>query len=278
MTQSSGKVKVKEKVKEKGFKIADILAELGINKSLAASADLAVHSPVDGTEIGRLHSHSAQQLDAIIGNSVQAYSEWRTRPAPVRGELVRVMGNKLRQHKQSLGALVSWECGKIYQEGLGEVQEMIDICDFAVGLSRQLYGLTIASERPGHRMSETWHPMGPVGVISAFNFPVAVWCWNSALALVCGDSVIWKPSEKTPLTALAWRAIPTTAPSLSITKPRPAAQSLASCASASFCWKRFHRNRWFRFAQAICLCPRRYRRCCWLPVLNSAPASLPTVR
>ncbi|WP_269473243.1 L-piperidine-6-carboxylate dehydrogenase [Kineobactrum salinum] len=122
---------------------------------------------------------------------------------PKRGELVRVLGNKLREHKEALGALVTFECGKIYQEGLGEVQEMIDICDLAVGLSRQLHGLTIASERPGHRMSETWHPVGPVGIISAFNFPVAVWSWNAALAVVCGNSVIWKPSEKTPLTALA---------------------------------------------------------------------------
>ncbi|MEX0964022.1 MAG: aldehyde dehydrogenase family protein [Pseudohongiellaceae bacterium] len=191
----------------KVFNVADVLAELGIEAALTGRGDLIVHSPVDGAEIARLESHSAQQVDAIIGNAVTAYSEWRCRPAPARGELVRVLGNKLRQHKQALGALVTWECGKIYQEGLGEVQEMIDICDFAVGLSRQLYGLTIASERPGHRMSETWQPMGPVGVISAFNFPVAVWCWNAALALVCGDSVIWKPSEKTPLTALACKKL-----------------------------------------------------------------------
>jgi len=191
----------------KTFNVVDILAELGIDAALSASGDLVAHSPVDGAEIGRLTSHSPAQVDEIIGKSQQAYTEWRTRPAPVRGELVRVLGNKLREHKQSLGALITWESGKIYQEGLGEVQEMIDICDFAVGLSRQLYGLTIASERPGHRMSETWHPMGPVGVISAFNFPVAVWCWNAALALVCGDSVIWKPSEKTPLTALACKKL-----------------------------------------------------------------------
>jgi len=191
----------------KAFNVADILVELGIDTALSASGDLIVHSPVDGVEIGRVNSHSAPQVDEIIGSSLQAYTEWRTRPAPERGELVRVLGNKLREHKKSLGALVTAESGKIYQEGLGEVQEMIDICDFAVGLSRQLYGLTIASERPGHRMSETWHPMGPVGVISAFNFPVAVWCWNTALALVCGDSIIWKPSEKTPLTALACKKL-----------------------------------------------------------------------
>lgn len=191
----------------KTFTVADILAELDIASALSDKGDLVVHSPVDGAEIGRLHSHSAEQMDAIISNSQRAFEEWRSRPAPMRGELVRVLGNKLRENKHALGALVTWECGKIYQEGLGEVQEMIDICDFAVGLSRQLYGLTIASERPGHRMSETWHPMGPVGVISAFNFPVAVWCWNAALALACGDSVIWKPSEKTPLTALACKKL-----------------------------------------------------------------------
>ena len=128
-------------------------------------------------------------------------------PAPRRGELVRLLGEELRREKEALGALVTLEAGKIVQEGLGEVQEMIDICDFAVGLSRQLYGLTIASERPGHRMFETWHPLGPIGVITAFNFPVAVWSWNTALALACGDPVVWKPSSLTPLTALACRSI-----------------------------------------------------------------------
>ncbi|MDE1938202.1 MAG: aldehyde dehydrogenase family protein, partial [Alphaproteobacteria bacterium] len=139
--------------------------------------------------------------------SVEAFRIWRDVPAPKRGELVRLLGDELRAHKDALGRLVTVENGKILQEGLGEVQEMIDICDFAVGLSRQLYGLTIASERPGHRMMETWHPAGPVGVISAFNFPVAVWAWNAALALVCGDPVIWKPSAKTPLAALAVQAL-----------------------------------------------------------------------
>ncbi|HXL99109.1 MAG TPA: aldehyde dehydrogenase family protein, partial [Rhizomicrobium sp.] len=149
----------------------------------------------------------AKSIDAKIAKSVEAFRAWREVPAPKRGELVRLLGEELRAHKQELGRLVSLEAGKILQEGLGEVQEMIDICDFAVGLSRQLYGLTIASERPGHRMMEQWHPAGPVAIISAFNFPVAVWSWNAALALVCGDSVIWKPSEKTPLTALATQAL-----------------------------------------------------------------------
>lgn len=187
--------------------VTGILAELGIDPAQLHSGNLAVYSPVNGAEIARLTCASEAEVEQVIGNSCAAFEDWRSRPAPVRGELVRVLGNKLREHKQALGTLVTLECGKIYQEGLGEVQEMIDICDFAVGLSRQLYGLTIASERPGHRMSETWHPMGPVGVISAFNFPVAVWCWNAALALVCGDSVIWKPSEKTPLTALACKKL-----------------------------------------------------------------------
>ena len=146
-------------------------------------------------------------MEAIFANAKTAFKAWRIVPAPRRGELIRLLGEELRAAKADLGALVSWEAGKITSEGLGEVQEMIDICDFAVGLSRQLYGLTIASERPGHRMMETWHPAGPVGVISAFNFPVAVWSWNAALALVCGDPVIWKPSEKTPLTAMACQKI-----------------------------------------------------------------------
>jgi aldehyde dehydrogenase (NAD+) len=145
----------------------------------------------------------AAELDAVVARAGQAFAALRTVPAPKRGELIRRFGETLRAHKQPLGALVSLECGKILQEGYGEVQEMIDICDFATGLSRQLYGLTIASERPCHRMMETWHPLGPVAVISAFNFPVAVWAWNFALAVVCGDPVIWKPSDKTPLSALA---------------------------------------------------------------------------
>ncbi len=179
------------------------LKAFGISPEDVSRGDLVVRSPIDGVELGRVRSDSAAEVEAKIAASVKAFQAWREVPAPRRGELVRLFGEELRANKVALGRLVTLEAGKITQEGLGEVQEMIDICDFAVGLSRQLYGLTIASERPGHRMMETWHPLGPVGVISAFNFPVAVWAWNAALALVCGDSVLWKPSEKTPLTALA---------------------------------------------------------------------------
>src|SRR6201995_2580589 len=181
----------------------DILAHFGIK----SSGDVVARSPIDGAEMGRVAYDNAAAVEKKIAASVEAFKAWRNVPAPRRGELVRLLGEELRANKEQLGRLVTLEAGKILQEGLGEVQEMIDICDFAVGLSRQLYGLTIASERPGHRMMETWHPAGPVAVISAFNFPVAVWCWNAALALVCGDSVIWKPSEKTPLTALATQAL-----------------------------------------------------------------------
>ena len=165
--------------------------------------DLIVRSPVDGAELARLRVDTVDEVDAKIANAVKAFEVWRAVPGPQRGELVRQFGEKLREHKEDLARLVTLECGKILEEGRGEVQEMIDICDFAVGLSRQLYGLTIASERPNHTMEENWLPLGPVGVISAFNFPVAVWAWNAALALVCGDPCLWKPSEKTPLTALA---------------------------------------------------------------------------
>lgn len=165
--------------------------------------DLVVRSPIDGAELARLRADRAEEVDAKIGRAISAFREWRDVPAPRRGELVRRFGERLRQKKEQLAMLVTLECGKIIEEGRGEVQEMIDICDFAVGLSRQLYGLTIASERPNHLMQENWLPLGPVAIISAFNFPVAVWSWNSALALVCGDPCLWKPSEKTPLTALA---------------------------------------------------------------------------
>ena len=168
---------------------------------------LPVFSPIDGAEIARAPESDPALMPEVISRATSAFQAWREVPAPRRGELVRLLGEELRAAKADLGALVTLEVGKITSEGLGEVQEMIDICDFAVGLSRQLYGLTIASERPGHRMAETWHPIGPVGVITAFNFPVAVWAWNAALALVCGNPVIWKPSEKTPLTALATQAI-----------------------------------------------------------------------
>ncbi|HUG63049.1 MAG TPA: aldehyde dehydrogenase family protein, partial [Methylomirabilota bacterium] len=157
--------------------------------------------------VGAVAAASAEDMEAAIGRAHAAFHAWRTVPAPKRGELVRLFGEELRAHKADLGRLVTLEAGKIASEGLGEVQEMIDICDFAVGLSRQLYGLTIATERPSHRMMESWHPVGVVGVISAFNFPVAVWSWNAALALVCGDTVVWKPSEKTPLTAIAVKAL-----------------------------------------------------------------------
>ena len=183
--------------------VSATLKALGISAEDVSRGDIVVKSPIDGAEIGRVRSDSAAEVDAKITASVVAFEVWRNVPAPRRGELIRLFGEELRANKEALGRLVTIEAGKIFQEGLGEVQEMIDICDFAVGLSRQLYGLTIASERPGHRMMETWHPVGPVGIISAFNFPVAVWAWNAALAVVCGDSVIWKPSEKTPLTALA---------------------------------------------------------------------------
>ena len=179
------------------------LKALGISEAEISQGDLVVRSPVDGAILGKVRSDTPAEVDAKIAASLKAFHAWRDVPAPRRGELVRLFGEELRANKDALGRLVTLEAGKIVQEGLGEVQEMIDICDFAVGLSRQLYGLTIASERPGHRMMETWHPLGPVGVISAFNFPVAVWAWNACLAFVCGDSVIWKPSEKTPLTALA---------------------------------------------------------------------------
>ncbi|WP_144111736.1 aldehyde dehydrogenase family protein [Paraburkholderia sp. BCC1886] len=181
---------------------SSILAELGIEHA-AQAGDMPVHSPITGALIGRVASHTAVEVDAALADAARAYTLWRNVPAPRRGELVRLLGNRLRDKKHALGRLITLETGKILQEGLGEVQEMIDICDFAVGLSRQLYGLTIASERPGHRMAENWHPMGTCVVISAFNFPAAVWSWNAALALVCGNAVIWKPSEKTPLTALA---------------------------------------------------------------------------
>ncbi|MBV9883363.1 MAG: aldehyde dehydrogenase family protein [Sphingomonadaceae bacterium] len=158
-------------------------------------------SPGDGAELGRVEIADRDAVAAAVGRAHQAFLAWRKVPPPRRGELVRLFGEVLREEKETLGRLVSRECGKILSEGLGEVQEMIDICDFAVGLSRQLYGLTIATERPGHRMMETWHPLGVVGVISAFNFPVAVWAWNACLAFVCGDALVWKPSEKTPVCA-----------------------------------------------------------------------------
>jgi aldehyde dehydrogenase (NAD+) len=172
-----------------------------------SGSKLNVRSPIDGRTLAAVRTAGPGDVDSAIDRATAAFKQWRTVPAPHRGEFVRRIGLALRGKKADLAALVTWETGKIVQEALGEVQEMIDVCDFAVGLSRQLAGLTIPSERPGHRMMEQWHPLGPIGVITAFNFPVAVWAWNAMLALVCGDSVIWKPSEKTPLTALACQNI-----------------------------------------------------------------------
>ncbi|HRP29241.1 MAG TPA: aldehyde dehydrogenase family protein, partial [Burkholderiaceae bacterium] len=185
----------------------DLLQRLGVAAALTTEGTLVARSPVDGAVTGRVVEATGADVQAAIARAQAAFAEWRLVPAPKRGELVRRFGDVLRAHKADLAALVSLEAGKIASEGQGEVQEMIDICDFALGLSRQLHGLTIASERPGHRMMEQWLPLGVVGVISAFNFPVAVWAWNAALALVAGDPVVWKPSEKTPLTALATQAL-----------------------------------------------------------------------
>lgn len=165
------------------------------------------HSPVDGQLIGKVTTTTREDYDKVMETATAAFKTWRKKPAPLRGEIVRQFGQKLRELKEPLGKLVSYEMGKSYQEGLGEVQEMIDICDFAVGLSRQLHGLTMHSERPGHRMYEQYHPLGVVGIISAFNFPVAVWAWNTALAWICGDVCVWKPSEKTPLCGVACQNI-----------------------------------------------------------------------
>jgi aldehyde dehydrogenase (NAD+) len=187
--------------------VADLFARLGLPPERLSEGDHDIRSPISGEVIARVKFATPEETKAAIGRSAEAFRAWRLVPAPVRGELIRLLGNELRAEKDGLGRLVTIETGKILTEGLGEVQEMIDICDFAVGLSRQLYGLTMVSERADHRLMEQWHPLGPVGVITAFNFPVAVWSWNTALALVCGNPVIWKPSEKTPLTAIATEAL-----------------------------------------------------------------------
>ena len=184
-----------------------ILVDLGVSADVWTDGALVARSPITGETLGRLTPVGAASAGVAIERAHAAFLQWRQVPAPRRGELVRLFGEVLREAKPQLGRLVTLEAGKIGSEGLGEVQEMIDICDYAVGLSRQLFGLAIATERPQHRMMETWHPLGVVGVISAFNFPVAVWSWNAALALVCGNAVAWKPSEKTPLTALAVQAL-----------------------------------------------------------------------
>jgi aldehyde dehydrogenase (NAD+) len=184
-------------------RVIDILETVGA--PAPTGGDVIARTPITGGTLGA--AAKIGDVDRAVVVATDAFATWRTTPAPVRGNLVRRLGELLREHKAQLGELVSIEAGKIRSEGLGEVQEMIDICDFAVGLSRQLHGLTIASERPGHRLMETWHPMGPCAVITAFNFPVAVWSWNAALALVAGDPVLWKPSDKTPLTALVCDAL-----------------------------------------------------------------------
>jgi aldehyde dehydrogenase (NAD+) len=187
--------------------VHDLLSQLGVPASAYTKGELPVQTPITGQVIAHVATISPSAADQKLADAQKAFQAWRSVPAPRRGELVRLLGEELRTNISTLGRLVTIETGKILSEGHGEVQEMIDICTFAAGLSRQLAGLTIASERANHRMMETWHPLGVVGVISAFNFPVAVWAWNAALALVCGNSVIWKPSEKTPLTALATQAL-----------------------------------------------------------------------
>ena len=199
------------------FGIQEALEKLGIqtinngtstgSNNFSSGGELASYSPVDGALIGKVRTTSAVDYEKVMDSATSAFKIWRTKPAPQRGEIIRQFGDKLRELKEPLGKLVSYEMGKSYQEGLGEVQEMIDICDFAVGLSRQLHGLTMHSERPGHRMYEQYHPLGAVGIISAFNFPVAVWAWNTALAWISGDVCIWKPSEKTPLCGVACQNI-----------------------------------------------------------------------
>ncbi|MGQ3017973.1 L-piperidine-6-carboxylate dehydrogenase [Phenylobacterium sp.] len=186
--------------------VAATLERLGVDRGLWQGGERTVTSPITGEAVAKVRDATTAEVQAAIAAAQAAFLAWRKVPAPRRGELIRLLGEELRAAKADLGRLVTLEAGKVVSEGLGEVQEMIDICDYAVGLSRQLFGLTIATERPDHRMMETWHPLGVVGVITAFNFPVAVWSWNAALALVCGDPVIWKPSEKTPLTALAVQA------------------------------------------------------------------------
>ncbi|MCR5878572.1 aldehyde dehydrogenase family protein [Phenylobacterium sp. J367] len=198
---------VQAKITSAAADAAQVLERLGVSAKLTTGGDRPVRSPVTGEVIAEVHDNTTAEVSAAIEAAHKAFLAWRTVPAPRRGELVRLLGEELRASKEDLARLVTLEAGKIVSEANGEVQEMIDICDYAVGLSRQLFGLTIATERPDHRMMETWHPLGVVGIISAFNFPVAVWSWNSALAFVCGDACVWKPSEKTPLTALAVQAL-----------------------------------------------------------------------
>lgn len=198
---------IAEALKSLGIQEINFGASTGTNHWNTKGAKVDSYSPADGQFIGSVNQATAEDYEKVMAAADEAFKVWRVMPAPKRGEIVRQMGDQLRKYKEPLGKLVSYEMGKSLQEGLGEVQEMIDICDFAVGLSRQLYGLTMHSERPKHRMYEQWHPLGAVGIISAFNFPVAVWSWNAALAWVCGDVCVWKPSSKTPLCAIACQNI-----------------------------------------------------------------------
>lgn len=198
---------IKDVLEELGIKENNYGASTGLKHTMTTGKKIDSYSPVDGQLIGSVNAATAEDFQKTMATAEEAFKVWRLMPAPKRGEIVRQMGDELRKYKEPLGKLVSFEMGKSLQEGLGEVQEMIDICDFAVGLSRQLYGLTMHSERPMHRMYEQWHPFGVVGVISAFNFPVAVWSWNSMLAWVCGDVCIWKPSSKAPLCGIACQNI-----------------------------------------------------------------------
>ncbi|MDW5289074.1 aldehyde dehydrogenase family protein [Formosa sp. PL04] len=207
MKSVSAKFGMEKVLEELGIKDINEGTSTGTNFFSSNTECIESFSPVDGERIGSVKITTKKDYEKVVGTAQAAFKTWRTTPAPLRGEIVRQFGNKLREKKEALGKLVSYEMGKSYQEGLGEVQEMIDICDFAVGLSRQLHGLTLHSERPGHRMYEQYHPLGIVGIISAFNFPVAVWAWNTALSWVCGDVCIWKPSEKTPLTGIACQNI-----------------------------------------------------------------------
>jgi len=186
---------------------APLAVWIGGEATAGTGSLLTGRSPIDGTTLCSFAAAAPSDLPRVLAAARDTFATWRVVPGPQRGEFVRRVGNRFREWKADLATVISWEAGKITQEALGEVQEVIDICDFAVGLSRQLYGLTIATERPGHRLAEQWHPLGPVGVITAFNFPMAVWAWNAALAWVCGDPVVWKPSEKTPLCALACQAV-----------------------------------------------------------------------
>ncbi|MFD0863279.1 aldehyde dehydrogenase family protein [Sungkyunkwania multivorans] len=197
---------MKEALQQLGVKDINEGTSTGSNW-FSSGAEIASYSPVDGALIGKVKTTTREDYEKVMTSATSAFKSWRVMPAPQRGEIVRQFGDKLRELKEPLGKLVSYEMGKSYQEGLGEVQEMIDICDFAVGLSRQLHGLTMHSERPGHRMYEQYHPLGVVGIISAFNFPVAVWSWNTALAWICGDVCVWKPSEKAPLCGVACQNI-----------------------------------------------------------------------